>query len=137
MASSLLGTFMTTDILNALTKLLFALSLLFISIAVFMFSMGNASALQTAAVHLGMNPVVSFYCYGSSNTYTVPAGSDLILTDISASDLVVKADGTTIWTHWANYSYTSKHASFTTGFVAPSGSLVRAVVLRDTCQGTW
>ena len=75
--------------------------------------------------YLGMNPAVSFYCYASNNTYTVPSGSDLLITDISAGDyLVIRADGTTIWTHYGNYSNTSKHHALSTGFTAPSGSVV-------------
>ena len=73
---------MTAELLNSLTKFVLAISLLVASVALLMFSMGNARALQTTAVDLGVNPVVSFYCHASSNTYTVPTGSDLIITDI-------------------------------------------------------
>lgn len=115
---------MTSDVLNGLSKLVFAVATLVGAFALLMFSMGNARALQTTAVHLGMNPMVSFYCY-STNTYTVPTGSDLIITDISAGDyLIVSANNTTIWTHYGNYSNTSKHHALSSGFVAPSGSVV-------------
>lgn len=116
---------MNTELLRALTKLLCAVGFVITTIALLMFSMSNATALQTPAVHLGNNPIVSFYCYSTSNTYTVPVGSDLIITDISAPDyLVVKADNVTIWAHYGNYANTSKNNSLTTGFVAPGGSVV-------------
>lgn len=116
---------MTSDLLNGFSKLVFAVATLVAASAMLMFSMGNARALQTTAVHLGMNPAVSFYCYATNNTYTVPSGSDLLITDISAGDyLVVRADGTTIWTHYGNYSNTSKHHALSSGFVAPAGSVV-------------
>ena len=116
---------MTINFGNGLTKFVLALSILIASIALLLFSIGNARALQTTAIHLGSNPVVSFYCYSTSSTYTVPAGSDLVITDITSPDyLVLKADNTVIWTHYANYSYTSKHYSLTTGFVATGGSVV-------------
>lgn len=115
---------MTSELLNGFSKLVFAVATLVAALALLMFSMGNARALQTTAVHLGMNPAVSFYCY-SNNTYTVPTGSDLIITDISAGDyLTVRSDSTTIWTHYGNYSNTSKHNSLSSGFVAPSGTVV-------------
>ena len=115
---------MTTKMIDGVSKLIGATALLVAALALLVFSMGNASALQTAAVNLGMNPVVSFYCY-SNNTYTVPAGSDLVITDIVSPDyLAIRADNTTIWVHYANYSYTSKHYSLTTGFVASSGTVV-------------
>ena len=111
--------------MNGLSKLMLSTAVLLASASVFVFSMSNAAALQATAVHLGMNPVVSFYCYSTNNTYTVPTGSDLIITDITSPDyLQIRADGSNIWTHFANYSNTSKHYALSTGFVAPSGTVV-------------
>ena len=116
---------MTLNFLNGISKVVLSFSVLIASGALFMFSRSNANALQTSAVNFESTPGVNSYCYGTTNTYTVPTGSDLMITDISAPDYCsIKADTVTIWTHYGNYAKTSKHYSLSTGFVAPSGSVV-------------
>ena len=94
--------------IDAITRLSLSLATLIISLAVLVWSMGNANALYTPAVSLGMNPVVTFYCYSTNNTYTVPSGMDLIITDISSySSMSINSDSTTVWEHYGNTSNTS------------------------------
>lgn len=111
--------------MESVSKLIASVALLIASMALMVFSMSNATAFQSAAVSLGANPIVTFYCYGSNNTYTVPVGMDLIITDLSSySGFVINADGTTIWEHYGSSSNTSKSHAFTTGLKAPSGVVV-------------
>ena len=111
--------------MESVSKLIASVALLIASMALMVFSMSNATAFQSAAVSLGANPIVTFYCYASNNTYTVPPGMDLIITDLSSySGFVINADGTTLWEHYGASSNTSKSHAFTTGLKALSGVTV-------------
>ena len=111
--------------MESVSKLIASMALLIASMALMVFSMSNATAFQSAAVSLGANPVVTFYCYGSNNTYTVPLGMDLIITDVSSySSFVINADSTTVWEHYGSSSNTSKSHAFTTGIKTSSGVTV-------------
>jgi hypothetical protein len=108
-------------------KLITAMALLIASMAVLIFSMSNATAFQTAAVSLGANPVVTFYCYGST-TYTVPTGTDLIVTDLSTSgSLTIQGDGSTRWVHYGSAGNTSKAHAFTTGVKFEAGEVIGCI----------
>lgn len=111
--------------MEQVSRLITAIALLIASIALLIYSMSNASAFQSAAVSLGANPVVTFYCYATNNTYTVPAGMDFIVTDLSApSGFGIKSDSTTIWEHYGSSSNTSKSHAFKTGLKVSSGAVV-------------
>ena len=111
--------------MEQLVKLIVSCALLLASIAMLVFSMSNATAFQTTAVSLGANPVVTFYCYSTSNTYTVPNGMDLIVTDISGpSSFGIKEDSTLVWEHYGSMSNTERTHTFKTGIRFSSGALV-------------
>ena len=111
--------------MESVSKLIASVALLIASMALMIFSMSNATAFQSAAVSLGVNPVVTFYCYASNNTYTVPAGMDLIITDLSSnSGFGINADNVTLWEHYGSSSNTSKSHAFNTGLKASSGVTV-------------
>lgn len=89
-------------------------------------SIGQAGAYpQGPSVDLGSNPIWSYAGACTSVSYTVPAGQDLIVTDIMKTGgstgyiTRLQIDGTTFFS-----SYAYDLLSYNTGFKIPSGSVI-------------
>lgn len=108
-----------------MSKNLFGISTLIMSIAFLIWSIGETFALpQGPNVSMGTNPVVSFMC--NTTPYIVPSNMDLIITDLvgtSGYDATVSANGTVI-TLFHAWSGGNGYHTFATGYKADAGSSI-------------